>query len=193
MIESEVSIGLFQDIEAELNNYDLSVQSTEGLLWRRLTDIQNKLMVDLRCKRITYMLYLWPGKKYYPIDDWVMEVMPNMRVNRDDFRPLVTLPAESISEDRRIIIQNYDTIQDGDVLILTVYRRPIGEKVDRATKPMVDSIFHQIMVDYVLSFYRKNNEEFKTREEVLNEAKKVRDRVNGLDATIFYPSNFVKF
>lgn len=191
--ESEISAGLFDDVVAELKDYEKNIQQADGLIWRRLTEAQKKCMVDFRCKRITYNLYLWPGKREYTLDDWIMEIAPNVKVNREAFVPQYTMPSGTISEDRKIIIHNYAEIEDGDILILTVYRMPIDEVINRANKPLIPAIYHPHLVDYVLSFYRKHNEEFKTREEVEKEIKLTRNRMLGIDSTMFYPSGFLKF
>lgn len=194
MTEKQESIDLFNDVVDLLKDYDSKIEQSEGLIFRRLTEGQECFITELKAVRVEYLLYLWPGQKEYIIDDWIMEITSDIKFNRQGFNPFISIPKGTIEEDRKIIIHDYTDIEDGDIMIISVYVTTLDEVIDRYNSPIINKKLFPLLVDYVLSFYRKHNEEFKTREEVKAEAKKMVSRLKGINsAGLYTPTGFMRF
>lgn len=197
--ENVDSIRLLDDVNDALQNQGGGIEAAEGLIFRGLTEWQKIFMNEIETTRVTYELPLWHGQQKYDLPRWVGRIT-RMEFNREDFNPEMRMPAGTLAENRYIQIyegtgnSKVDTIQAYDSLDMDVFLRALPEyRISRTRGPIIEDIYFDLLVDGVLSKYRKLNPAFKSAEQVREEATALTTRVLQLNsATASRPRAFVR-
>lgn len=197
--ENQDSIRLLDDVNDSLQNQGGGIEAAEGLIFRGLTEWQTIFMNEIETTRVTYELPLWHGQSKYDLHKWVGKIT-KMEFSREELNPEMLMPGGTLGENRYIQIfegtgnSKVDTIQDYDTLEMEVFLRALPEyRITRTRGPIIEDIYYDLLVDGVLSKYKKLNPAFKSAEQVRKEAGNIVNRVLELNsATAHRPRAFVR-
>jgi hypothetical protein len=218
MADNEISVKLFDKFSDFVRNYDSSVEIAEGVFWNRLTEAQRTFMINHLTTKIEWPVHLFSGQDTYQIPSWIMEIMElELRDSKDvkispHFNSIsypqlvenlyVELPRTTTAQFRYMKVYPSDgtSITAGWRLMTKVFIRPLStDVIDRQHAPIIESDYHDLLVDYVLSSYRTKiidnkaivNPNLRDARSVLNDVQLIRNRMYGLNATaILHPSSW---
>lgn len=187
---------LLNDFRDLLDDQERVKEPSDGLIYRRFTEAQLYFMETLKTTKLPILIVLFQGQDEYPMPDNAIEIS-RFHFSRDELNPVFEFPNLSTDVNRVIKITNPSDgamIKTGDVITADVWWKPNDDRViDDDNEPLVERTYHSLLVDWGLSYYRKFNESFKSKEEIIMEAKRKRNRMYGLNAVQFINANFIRF
>lgn len=159
----EISQRMFQHIADKIGNQGNNVVAAEGLIWSELTDAHSHFIDTLGVSKVAYELDLVPGKKSYPIDNWIVKIEDFSVRRGDEIDTCNTpyfkfqLPQTTNADKRYISISDpSNEIKEGDVLILNCeIAVPDDFEINEETDPRIEKRYHRLLRDWALAEWTK--------------------------------------
>jgi len=194
MAAGDISRRLVSDIRDELSDQSRELIKTDNAIYNKLTHYQKNAMMFFQTSRVEYGYPLTQNKSDYYINERIMNIT---KVDWNDelkdelgALPVYTLPKTTPYDDtRKIILTQSDKFVTGrDEMTVIAFIRPLETDVISATKdPIIETGYHFLLKECVLSHYRHLHPEFRPLETVERDIKRTALKIRALERSQVKP------
>ena len=148
-VTDNLSRQLIYRIRQRLGDVLREIVSNDAVLYDRLTYYQTYLLNHFAILRVEVEFPLYKDQQNYPVDDFISKVVdfscnnPSLDIWFND----------TTNDDRYFIINNKESVNVDDQIVLTCNLKTVDEIIDVNNMPILPLDYHNFLVDCVLSEY----------------------------------------